>query len=214
MRLLLILSLMAVGCIEDNAPDDDPEPAPQPSAEPAPQPSAEPAPQPAAEPEPMGRVPRKHRPAAIECDRVRSSGNAPDGDLYECQVDGDCNDGDNGRCIGNGHDGWYCTYDRCFGDDDCNGGVCECEGGFRSDHNVCLGGNCRINADCGPGGYCSPSFGQCGDYSGVEAYYCHTADDECIDDEDCGGGDPWGSYCAFDPGRGFWTCSDSHCAGK
>lgn len=227
-RLLLILSVLAVGCIEKRTPDDDEpqptaepapqptaEPAPQPTVEPAPQPTVEPAPQPTPEPEPQGRIPLKHRPVAEACDQSRAPGVTPDeGGQYSCWEDSDCQEGHNGRCIGNGHDGWYCTYDRCFADDGCDEGVCQCGGGFRSDHNVCLGGNCRINADCGPGGYCSPSFGDCGDYFGVEAYYCHTAEDECIDDEDCGDGDGWGSYCAFNPGRGLWSCSDSQCAGK
>ncbi|HKU40744.1 MAG TPA: hypothetical protein VJR89_21435, partial [Polyangiales bacterium] len=53
------------------------------------------------------------------------------------------------------------------------------------DNNRCLAGNCRVDADCGQSGYCSPSFGSCGSLDGVVAYYCHTCQDECIDDEDC-----------------------------
>ena len=41
----------------------------------------------------------------------------------------------------------------------CPGTVCECGEDFacfQKNRNVCLqSGNCRIDADCGPGGYCS-----------------------------------------------------------
>ncbi len=167
-----------------------------------------------------GRAPEKHRPVAEMCDDARdSSGPFIDdwaleqGDYVSCTAHEECTEGDNGRCIGNGHDGWSCSYDRCFADDDCDN-VCECEGGFRGDFNVCVGGDCRTDADCGPGGYCSPSFGDCGEYTGVVAYYCHTPDDECIDDSDCDGDGNFGApYCAYNPAAGKWMCSDSHCAG-
>jgi len=169
-----------------------------------------------------GRVPLKHRPEAVACDheRVDNVVSIPDnpGAPVDCESHDDCVGGENGRCVGNTHDGWYCTYDRCFGDGDCSPGaqVCECGGGFRSDHNVCLGqGNCQVDADCGAGGYCSPSYGDCGDYLGVVAYYCHTDADECIDDADCDGepssfGTP---YCAYNPTAGKWMCSSQQCAG-
>ena len=102
----------------------------------------------------------------------------------------------------------------CRSDSDCGGFVCECEGGFRSDYDVCLrSGNCLVDSDCGDGGYCSPTFGDCGSYSGTVAYYCHTPDDDCLDDTDCGDGSDWGPYCAYNLIAGRWTCSDSHCAG-
>ena len=163
------------------------------------------------------RVPLNHRPAEVTCDNERAPGLAdPDpGVPASCLADIECTEGVNGRCIGNGHDGYYCTYDECFADADCGGNVCGCGGGFRSDHNICMSGNCAIDSDCGPGGFCSPSFSDCGNYFGVVAYFCHTPQDECIDDADCGadGGDPWGSYCMFDEGVGHWTCSNSQCAG-
>ena len=220
--LVLATACFALGCIEDNGPPRDPGPGaePEPSAQPEPEPAPQPEPSPQPEPEPtppVVRVPLKHRVARIECDNMRRPGSTPEtnGAPLECETDADCPDGDNGRCIGNGHDGWYCTYDRCFADADCDG-VCECEGGFRSDHNVCLGGDCQVDADCGPAGFCSPSFGDCGNYSGVVAYHCHTPADTCIDDADCGGDPQFGfdPYCAFDPTAGHWACSEQHCAGK
>ena len=166
-----------------------------------------------------GRVPQRHRPVAQECDGTRSDADYDPPDELDdgyvtCTSHDQCTEGVNGRCVGNSHDGWYCTYDMCHSDADCEGFVCACEGGFRSDYNVCLrSGNCHVDADCGSGGYCSPTFGDCGSYSGVVAYYCHTAEDECIDDTDCGDGSEWGTYCAYNLIVGRWTCSNSHCAG-
>ncbi len=163
----------------------------------------------------LAHVPAQHRAAAAACDHVRPDTEPDPGPSYggpmDCTQNSDCTDGDNGRCVGNGHDGWHCTYDECFADSDCpTSSVCACEGGFRSDANVCLAGNCRTDADCGDSGYCSPSFGSCGSYSGVVGYFCHTCDDECVDDADCGGG---GAYCMFDQSVSHWICSTMMCAG-
>jgi len=161
----------------------------------------------------------------VTCDSIRPTTDpgAPTidggGPFIECRSHAECTDGVNGRCGGNGHDGWYCTYDQCTTDSECLAvtmglpAVCACEGGFRSDANVCLTGNCRTDADC-PGQYCSPSFGSCGAYTGVSSYYCHTPGDECVDDADCGGDGGYGSsYCMYSPVAGHWMCSNSHCVG-
>jgi hypothetical protein len=88
------------------------------------------------------------------------------------------------------------------------------------------GGDCRIDADCGPGGYCSPSqVGvlcscpspalcppgthcepgpcTCDDACG-HAYYCHTSSDACIDDSDCS----QGATCNYDTVEKHWTCAN------
>jgi hypothetical protein len=99
------------------------------------------------------------------------------------------------------------------------GGPCECRPSAQdvaaptnSVSNVCKQGNCRTDADCGAGGYCSPSLGACGNYGGVIGYYCHTKRDACVDDADCtksgGTGD-----CRFDQVTGAWACATSQCAG-
>lgn len=166
----------------------------------------------------LPHAPAAHRSAATECDHERRPGTSPEpggGPPATCTTDADCTDGINGRCNGNGHDGWNCTYDRCFADDECSGGgVCECEGGFRSDANVCLPGDCRTDADCATG-FCSPTLGSCGDYTGTVGWFCHTCEDECVDDSDCAGdGGIFGApYCAFDPALGHWACANSHCVG-
>ena len=163
--------------------------------------------------------PTAHRAAGSTCDSERSSDgpsiSAGEREWADCLTHDECTDGTNGRCVGNSHDGYYCTYDNCFSDSDCSDGVCQCGGGWRSDHNVCLPSDCLTDSDCGPGGWCSPSFGTCGEYSGTVGYFCHTCEDECTNDSDCGStGDGWGEpYCMFSPVVGHWVCSDSQCAG-
>jgi hypothetical protein len=76
-------------------------------------------------------------------------------------------------------------------------------------------GNCRVDADCGPGGYCSPTVDSgCGSFYGVQGYYCHTPADECVNDRDCPGyGTPEAPYCAYSTTVGHWVCGTGHCAG-
>lgn len=160
-----------------------------------------------------GREPELHRPMSIDCDRTRPSPEViPDPNfMNECTAHSDCTAGENGRCL-QMRFGYTCTYDTCFSDSDC-ANVCECGGAFRSDANMCLPeGACRIDADCGANGFCSPTRGDCGDFLGTVGYYCHTDRDECIDDSDCEAmGFQW--YCRFDRLGGRWSCSDSQCAG-
>jgi hypothetical protein len=143
---------------------------------------------------------------------------------YLCTSDADCTGPGNGRCTGNELNGFECTYDDCFTDADCHRtfggksetGVWECDGG-PDQGNVCLyQGNCKIDSDCGPPGegFCSPSFGECGFYSGVTGYFCHAPADECTGDADCGGAGQIGdSYCAHEPAVGHYARSTSACVG-
>ncbi len=159
--------------------------------------------------------PDNHRPAEIVCDRERPATEfLPDpdsGETWDCETDADCTDGENGRCSSMPRWGWACTYDSCFEDADCGGAVCGCNADWGSDANRCYSGNCQVNADCGDGGWCSPSYGDCGDYSGVVSYYCRTPDDECLNDSDCN--EQTGGYCMFSDPAARWVCSYSHCAG-
>lgn len=170
----------------------------------------------------LAHAPARHRTMGAACDHERPPGSSPDpggGPPAECTTDAECTASENGRCNGNAHDGWRCTYDACFADDDCAGttSVCECEGGFRTDANACLPGDCRTDDDCASG-FCSPTLGSCGDYTGTVGWYCHTCEDECVDDADCvlpgvDAGFFGRPYCAFDATVSHWVCMNSHCAG-
>ncbi|MEL6178905.1 MAG: hypothetical protein AAFS10_08120 [Myxococcota bacterium] len=154
------------------------------------------------------REPLKHRPEPVPCDDFRNTDLPSDIVEGECQSHEDCPDGANGRCTENrGYS--FCTYDQCFTDAECGDSVCRCGDDQGFGPNVCLNaGNCAVDSDCGVGGYCSPSFGDCGNYGGVIGFFCHTPEDACIDDVDCEGG-----YCAYNPNTGRWMCSNSECAG-
>jgi hypothetical protein len=184
-----------------------------------------------------GRVPQKHRAAAVVCAAPAScvtatstaeAGGAPVPrgaavPTLPCTLDTDCTAGTKGQCVAQtGATTCQCVYDSCSSDADCAqmGGPCVCASSGQGQGivapaggagNVCRGGNCRLDADCGAGGYCSPSLGTCGNYGGVTGYYCHTAADKCVDDADCaaqGGGD-----CRYDSAMGHWDCETSECVG-
>jgi Cys-rich repeat protein len=70
--------------------------------------------------------------------------------------------------------------------------------------NTCMPGNCRVDSDCGAGGYCSPSRGSNG-CGYVEGYYCHTRADLCVNDSDCAGGN---MTCAWSATSGRWECAN------
>ena len=158
------------------------------------------------------RVPLRHRASATTCPAGRGSEESqiPDagGNLGSCSSDSDCTQGTNGRCTwsnGGAHI-LSCTYDQCGADSDCTGTVCVCRADSSStDVNFCGSSKsgCRVDADCGAGGYCSPSESSdtfC--FSADSAYFCHTSSDECIDDADCGAD----GSCNFDPTAKHWKC--------
>jgi len=157
-------------------------------------------------------TPERHRASADVCpmDRPFFMIEEPSEPFWTCTTHEECTDGINGHCTGNSFHGYACSYDRCFSDAECDNGPCACRGAGGGGTNHCLQGNCQTDADCGEGIACSPTLGMCGDYSGTIGYYCHTCDDECTDDADCGGAP---SYCAYNELSGHWACQDSHCAG-
>ncbi|HEX7670240.1 MAG TPA: hypothetical protein VF395_11680, partial [Polyangiaceae bacterium] len=163
--------------------------------------------------------PTKHRPVAIGCGArpapppagAGGAANGPQPPLQTCTVNSDCTQGPNGRCV-SGRVGPHCSYDACFADADCGkGSVCLC-GTPDGASNACLGQGCQVDADC-PNSWCSPTFSSCGLYSGVVSYACHTAQDECVNDTDCGTPPGTGGYCMFDPMVSHWICSTSQCVG-
>lgn len=164
-----------------------------------------------------GRVPEKHRAVATACTGERTNPEPTGATGGECAKHADCTQGRNGRCLF-GRGGPMCTYDQCVNDGECQTGVCSCDSGTGGT-DVCLHmSGCKIDADCGAGGFCSPSQGDCGNYSGVVGYFCHQANDECVDDKDCDGpGNPAGGVgngsCRYNKMVGHWRCETSQCAG-
>jgi hypothetical protein len=166
-----------------------------------------------------GGAPVDHRAAGVACPQQRGPGMLPASCDYDsgpapgCLHDSDCTQGNNGRCS---HPDLTpaicvtaCSYDECFSDTDCPAKTpCACrQSATDSTANTCVGGSqCRIDSDCGPGGYCSPSAGfgafQCG-----IAYFCHTAADTCLNDTDCGA-----AKCQYDRVAGHWHCGGATCA--
>ena len=205
------------------------------------------------QPDAQVRVPLNHRPSGASCPAQRGPGSttadacsadggpsvaAIDGPRL-CASDGDCAAGTNGRCFLNGGPvtdcGTRCSYDACASDQDCPGNEpCECRASAADPSaNSCLiGGNCRVDSDCGDGeaGYCSPSqvsnfcvcpsTALCGDagascYAGAQqvscacgdscghSYFCHTKSDSCLDDSDCAAG----QTCNYDTVDARWDCA-------
>lgn len=166
-------------------------------------------------PEPMN-----HRPTAVACDRMRPAGGGPfDPGPFPnpaCTQDSDCTMGENGRCMF-GRGGPVCSYDECFTDAECGMNVCICDangaGAFGA--NRCgRSGACQVDADC-PGSWCSPSLGSCGNYGGIQGYFCRTADDTCLNDSDCKGepNRPGDGYCAYQEATSSWACQYTQCVG-
>jgi len=162
--------------------------------------------------------PKVHRAAASTCPDARPAGMTGAGpDEGECMTDADCATGTNGRCIQDLGKPRACSYDECTADADCGGSsVCECRNPAKHDANVCVHGNCVTDADCGEGGYCSPSavtldpFCTEGVPIGSVGYFCHSAEDECTNDDDCGGS---GSFpaCFFNVDKLHFACFEVLC---
>ena len=169
--------------------------------------------------------PEHHRPSLAQCPTERPSTDwaaqiASDMAMgwgpIECDLDEECTEEPDGRCSRLG-DGWYrCTYHECVTDYDCNGKACACGTG-PTGANQCKAGECILDADCGPGGWCSPSpVDECQPGFGDFGFFCHTGQDKCTDDEDC---PPCPDttkcqhtgYCAWDPEAGYWACSYQGC---
>ncbi len=168
-----------------------------------------------------GRVPYNHRPSDAQCMQTAPAGSCSctvgcSSPQFTCTSDSACGGTDagaNGRCINQGGPaGCFCTYDSCDGDIDCpSGQTCGCHGSpyTYGVGNTCVPGNCRVDADCGTGGYCSPSPAMPCDMTGWDycqdiGYYCHTPNDRCINDSDCGAGPGLG--CVYSASDGEWEC--------
>lgn len=160
-----------------------------------------------------GVAPVNHRPDDSQCLTQAPPGDCTFGGSSggpNCSSDAQCVDaGVNGRCVTNngGAAFCYCTSDSCADDGACpTGQTCACHGSPYTGGvgNHCVPGNCRVDADCGVGGWCSPTYTTSGCGS-VGGYYCHTPQDQCVNDSDCADA---GSFyvCAFETNIGYWSC--------
>lgn len=123
----------------------------------------------------------------------------------ECRQDADCAAGRNGRCLRVSNHGSHgpsleatrCSYDVCFADGDCGPReVCQCDGRAASavgDGHLCVSGDCASDSDCGAGRYCRRSG---------RGRFCHSADDECVEETVC----VEGTACQRDPRMGRYRC--------
>ena len=161
-------------------------------------------------------APKFHRATAEACTAARPPGidGATGGD---CTSDADCTEGDNGRCVQDINNPPFCSYDECQSDADCGGGsVCECRNPAVFDANVCVHGNCLTDADC-PGDYCSPSAVTLSPFCSLDipigsvGYFCHSASDECVNDDDCDPGTGSFPGCLFDADKGHFACREILC---
>ncbi len=177
------------------------------------------------------REPDQHRPSGSLCPSQRSAvsttpkAGCSEADAFtECLLDSECPGSNNGRCVFGPHFACVsaCQYDDCYSDAECPGQACVCRADASSPGaNYCdSAGNCRVDADCGEGGYCSPSLlgggctclsaaycdppepgAACGDSCG-HGYFCHSARDGCLDDSDCKSDE----HCAFDKVEQRFSC--------
>jgi hypothetical protein len=152
-----------------------------------------------------GRVPAVHRPTAMTCPMFAAPTSTmcpfAGEDRGDCNSNSDCTQGQDGRCEGTiPFASCQCSYDECFSDGDCpSGEACTCSGTYSG--NACVLAGCRVDADCGVGGYCSPIPTSCG--VGIAAYQCHTPRDKCVDDADC----TLDESCTVDPSSNAWECA-------
>lgn len=148
----------------------------------------------------LSRAPKDHRATAPACTAAPAREPAIGSGVTSlgCAKNADCTSGRNGRCAVAGT-ATSCVYDACLVARDCAGiAVCECGA-----PNQCVPDGCSTDADCGEGGYCSPS--PCSAAAAVP-HYCHTIEDQCFDDEDCGVG---ANVCRYQASSRTWRCVTS-----
>jgi hypothetical protein len=194
------------------------------------------------------RVPLQHRSTSTSCPSQRgpapqfcnngvpcTSQPYPSSPYSTCSSDSQCTGGLNGCFPETMFTAGGCSYDECSTDSACGARTpCLCRSSSTDNSaNVCdVGGNCAVDSDCGPGGYCSPSIETCystnpeavvegSNLGGPNPYYCHTASDLCINDSDCevdagtatGTSCPTYTHCAYSVQDTRWECTQLSCCG-
>jgi hypothetical protein len=171
----------------------------------------------------VSSVPSVHYATAAACSSTRGPGDinsdaAAPPDSGTCTNDSQCTAGLNGRCMQSDCGGctpeFACSYDQCTSDTDCSADeacVCGIAQGTGRTANICAKSACRVDSDCGTGGYCSPSLAnQSCSIAGYVGNFCHTPEDqctkhECVNDSDCKG-EGGHSFCAWDATSSAWEC--------
>jgi hypothetical protein len=154
------------------------------------------------------KIPAFHRPIAMACPPQDLSQAKCDAGVGDCTMNSDCHVGLNPRCVlFKARNICTCAWDTCAMDSDCrDAGPCACNSIEIGD--LCVDGNCYVDADCGTGGFCSPSFDLC--RGQIDHYYCHTPKDDCTDDADCAGARGGGS-CTYNTTDSRWECLRTGC---
>jgi hypothetical protein len=156
-------------------------------------------------------APAQHRAQAVACTATRDV-LPPDAGAVSCTMDSDCAS-DGGLGLARFCSNHTCSVDQCLTDGDCaSNQACGCAsqfGGNAIHTNLCVPAACHVDADCGPGGYCSPATNdRCGSLSG---YHCHKAADTCHSNADCpatqDGGITFSQTCAYVPELDHWACA-------
>jgi hypothetical protein len=180
-------------------------------------------------PPPKRPPPLTHRAKAETCEASRGR-KQRDPSLKGCVSDDECKEGKNGRCekyyVGHARAENICRYDECFTDQDCRAnhtsagpymmlfgnaskGPCMC--GYEGSPNVCDNGDCSVDADCKGGLFCSRSRDfKCGSEGQNAGWFCHTAEDECRDDNDCADAGRK-AECRFNGETKKWQCATGQC---
>ncbi len=175
-------------------------------------------------------TPTFHRTQTTLCGKDRppsapGDGGAGDAGADPCTFDSDCVAGNAGRCVyGEATAKGKCSYDECYSDTDCpTGDLCLCRdaeeiipdlsilaGTHKPTNTVCAAApTCKIDNDCGSGGFCSPSYDPT---TGKFTFQCHLPQDECTNDDDClCPNDNTTDLCFFDPAKGHWGCYLKDC---
>lgn len=129
-----------------------------------------------------------------------------------CSLPSDCTEKPNGYCLE--FPGWAtntscgCFY-GCTKDSDCGPDqVCLCGDPIGK----CVTSTCTGDSDCSPGNICS-SYDASKGCGGI-SFACHTDDDACGNDADCGPVSPMtitSSYCVPEKGTGVRHCENPAC---
>jgi len=148
------------------------------------------------------REPENHRPEAESCGEGEPPVDPPE---TSCTTAADCTASPDAICNEYG----ACLYPECYEDEHCDGTVCQCA--IDGQPSRCArAGDCRVDADCGSDGYCSPAENNRGCGYDLHGYFCHTPYDECIDDSDCL--EDYGWFCTYFEAAERWAGSHASCA--